>query len=598
MSEWAAIIAGRAPQQFSELGIVSAQRARRSQGIDAWVATIARDSILNDLGIAVGDVVDILRDGAPWFTGRVTSVDLDVSGGNEGATLRVSGPWWYLDQLVYQQVWHIYGGGDVTKSHCLLNTWADGLAMGIRDQLHEALAWTSAQAAARYGAAPFAWDKSGFPNAQIPPDEVRDITSGEVIRKQLRWVPDAVTWFDYSTTPPTFHCSQRSALSRKTISTASGIQSLRVVPRSDLVVPAVVLKFERTDQVDGVAVPSVSVDAAPSGATGTEFGALCATIDLQGFSVSYARAAIESVALPPTSNSAAWWQWMLTKERWLQDTRVQLLEVRSVTRIPSEDPGAPLLDRELVAGQIPDWLDVSAQQETVTIEARVQIVEGADADEIVLRRFTASINTTSAATGEYTQAQSVQAGEVPPVGLAQFLYDALSVLEYEGNVSLGAIELPAEGSTDAIGIGDRLSISGLRSEWADMAAMVQEVSEDITTGQRSIRFGPPQHLGPRDLVELLRVNRFRQVFTASSKRAGQSTSTDGVGLGRTTRLENSGGGAMNRARLVIRGETGGGRIVLDAGSTIGKELAVREVAVCVNGAEKRMLLIASAPYDA
>src|SRR5262249_34743621 len=48
------------------------------------------------------------------------------------------------------------------------------------------------------------------PNVDVPIDEVRDITCAEVIHKMLRWSPDAVTYFDYTTTPPTFHCLRRA----------------------------------------------------------------------------------------------------------------------------------------------------------------------------------------------------------------------------------------------------------------------------------------------------------------------------------------------------------------------------------------------------
>lgn len=54
------------------------------------------------------------------------------------------------------------------------------------------------------------------PNVDCPIDEVRDITCAEVIHKMLRWTPDAVTWFDYSTSPPTFNCKtpQRTRVRR------------------------------------------------------------------------------------------------------------------------------------------------------------------------------------------------------------------------------------------------------------------------------------------------------------------------------------------------------------------------------------------------
>ena len=49
---------------------------------------------------------------------------------------------------------------------------------------------------------------------------------------------------------------------------------------------------------------------------------------------------------------------------------------------------------------------------------------------------------------------------------------------------------------------------------------------------------------------------------------------------------------------MVRAQSGNGRIVLDAASAGAMEVAVREISVCVNGVEKRMLVIASEPYDA
>ena len=71
---------------------------------------------------------------------------------------------------------------------------------------------------------------------------------------------------------------------------------------------------------------------------------------------------------------------MISKERWLQDNRVQLLEVKSLTREAASNPSLPVLDRELVAGQVPDWLDATAQQETVILEALKSL--GADVKQI------------------------------------------------------------------------------------------------------------------------------------------------------------------------------------------------------------------------
>lgn len=50
---------------------------------------------------------------------------------------------------------------------------------------------------------------------------------------------------------------------------------------------------------------------------------------------------------------------------------------------------------------------------------------------------------------------------------------------------------------------------------AAMDAVVQSIDEDVDLGTSRISFGPPQHLGPRDMLELLRVNRFRLRITAA-----------------------------------------------------------------------------------
>ena len=73
--------------------------------------------------------------------------------------------------------------------------------------------------------------------ALLPPfTEVRDITCAEVLHKMLRWSPDAVTSFDYTTSPPTFHCDVRANLETQPLALNGGdlIRDLRVNPRYDL----------------------------------------------------------------------------------------------------------------------------------------------------------------------------------------------------------------------------------------------------------------------------------------------------------------------------------------------------------------------------
>lgn len=567
-------------------------RQRSSQAIDSLQFTAAID--LDGVEpFASEDEIIVSQDGSTWFRGRVTGSRREATGSSETIQYTVAGPWWYLEQLVFQQVWTIRGIS-LHSSHCLLNTpvIADGSLMGVRQQLAAALQWASDNAAARWGDAPFQWVESELPDVQIPADEVRDVTCAEVIRKQLRWVPDAVSWFDYRTSPPTFRCRRRGDLDSTDLAITDRIASVTLVPRHDLRVPAVVLKYERIDTVDGVQGFSLVTDVAPEGSTGQEFGAFCATIDLVGLTASRARATIEATALPDATDLAAWWLWLKKKEPWLGNPAVTLQAIESIERIPSSDPEAHPLPRELISGQIPDWIAAASQQETVKAKVRLNILGDHEAADEGVREISVNVQTTNAVSGSYNTVTEIVTGESPPVGLAQALYDALSVLVFEGEIVRVTAEIPED---DSIVIGRRLNITGSRAEWASMDAVIQEVAEDVDSGTTRIRVGPPSHLGPRDLVELLRVNRFRMVYTSRATRSGSSASAAGVGLGRDVRLENATSGNTGRSRLKIA-HSNAGSIDLDASLAAGHPMGVKEVSICVNGVEKRMLIVCSEPY--
>jgi len=85
-----------------------------------------------------------------------------------------------------------------------------------------------------------------------------------------------------------------------------------------------------------------------------------------------------------------------------------------------------------------------------------------------------------------------------PDALAQRYYDAFKVLQYSGRLVVQASEPDMSWHP-----GDAVRISGGLSEWSTMRAQVQSVSHDLLDGSTSLEFGPPDHLGLNDLVELL-----------------------------------------------------------------------------------------------
>jgi hypothetical protein len=166
--------------------------------------------------------------GTTWFQGLVTQVPRAGAPDAESMFYKVSGPWWYLQHRVFQQPYQniflgytvpgdpnsapVYGNG--YSSHLFLNQGLSGTALlktTTGQQITEALFWALKPFIEASATPPFQVG-AVTPNLDVPIDEVRDITCAEVIHKMLRWSPDAVTWFDYTTSPPTFNCKRRAEL--------------------------------------------------------------------------------------------------------------------------------------------------------------------------------------------------------------------------------------------------------------------------------------------------------------------------------------------------------------------------------------------------
>lgn len=172
------------------------------------------------------DVSGNFSGGTPWFSGIVTKVPRAGDPEAEKMTYKVAGPWWYLDNLVFLQPWQQIlltigsGGAPVlgpsNSSHLYLNLHtADSFSnfnitkITTGQQIIAALNWCLQPFVAADSPPPFQIGRV-TPALDVPIDEVHDISCGEVIRKMLRWSPDAVAYFDYTTTPPTFNVLRRA----------------------------------------------------------------------------------------------------------------------------------------------------------------------------------------------------------------------------------------------------------------------------------------------------------------------------------------------------------------------------------------------------
>lgn len=265
---------GTRPLPAASIGVTEIVRRRTATDGESCLLRMGGGAFDAAPRFPVGAAVSIQRGGVPWFVGRVTGTPGTGEGGAEEIGYQLSGPWWYLEQLVYQQEWTLQGGQKTgLLGRLILGQAADGSRRDSGQIVTDVLQY------AIDAGAPF---QIGVvePHAILPLEEVRDVTCAQVIRRVLRWHPDCVAWFDHGTAPmPTFYCRQRANLPAVTFTVGQApLAAVRgVTARADLLTPAVVLHYETS--TDGEI--DVLTDAAPAGATGREFGALVATIPVQ-----------------------------------------------------------------------------------------------------------------------------------------------------------------------------------------------------------------------------------------------------------------------------------------------------------------------------
>ncbi len=248
--------------------------------------------------------------GTRFFYGLVIEVPRTGAGDSESLEYKIAGPWWYLEHKVYEQTWYFFRQytvptdprspplyNELTTSHIIINQKilkqgqlplpGQYLKLSTGQQIRDVLEWCRSLRTEGTSdfirIAPFdigdefpsldlnLWTLTN-PNTNIPTDQaVLDALDGispnvdvpldvdvdkacsEIIRKQLRWAPDSVTWFDYTTTPyPTFHCKRRRSLPKTDVPFSTDpitgddgpVAGLSVSPRYDLQVPMVKITFE------------------------------------------------------------------------------------------------------------------------------------------------------------------------------------------------------------------------------------------------------------------------------------------------------------------------------------------------------------------
>ena len=468
------------------------------------------------------------------FMGRVIMPRPTYSYSSEDVLYELADPWWYLDNIVYQQPWNVAEGEESEeddpsiiadyRSRVIICQSAAGArissAAAIRDVIEYAILC---------GADMRLVADSITTDVQPPWDEALDITCAEAIKRLLRWTPDAVAWFDFSdaTQAPIFYCRPRHELTALTIAAAvpsadqaetiPTVKLLEATPRNDLLVPGVVIKYEQSGTWNGVPYEKIQKDAAgaslpdpsdPGYAAALQTlertpGAMLATIELAGVTRTVISEDIETEDIPEDLSDADEW-WAAKLPAYTLDNLVVTPVARS-TEYP----------RELISGRVQDWMNKNAVQET--IRATIEYTVGDDeteAEESVAIKIIA----TDAETRLYNNI-SATPGEPVPTGLAASIYAALSTLQYEGRATIEEEEISLTGAR----LYNKVNFSGLKTEYESMNAQIQLVSWDVTAGTTTIHFGPPAHLAIPELLSLLRANRSHHTAAGAAKRVSAET---------------------------------------------------------------------------
>lgn len=105
--------------------------------------------------------------------------------------------------------------------------------------------------------------------------------------------------------------------------------------------------------------------------------------------------------------------------------------------------------------------------------------------------------------GSYLSNNILVPEEETPEGLALRLYNAYSVLPFQGR----ALQVNDEIDPSILYLGRTLRIVGGAPDWSTATMDIQQVTQDLFFGRTEISVGPPSQLGPTDLVGLVRKGR-------------------------------------------------------------------------------------------
>lgn len=493
---------------------------------------------------AYGADVVLTRAGVTVFRGKRRAAPRFAGAEAESLSYEIEGPWGWLERRILLQNTAVVLDPEESSIPVLLPQGL--LILGQSDagsavNLGEALGVVLAAAIA--AGVPIAVGTIAGFDFGVAWDEVADLTYADAIVRLLQLAPDAVVSWDYAPALPTVSIRRRAALPEVALAIAPAgeggaegyaeFESIRVRSREDLRVASVHLTYRRINTVNGQPYLSLVSENAGGGAA-TDENALVRTITLAGSAVNVTTLE-QPVAVAPlsallttggtiteASNAAAFLalsKFWKRKIEWLAAAGVTIRAFRATSRRLADQEaevgaGATLdaaLNAEILEGQITDWMTDSglnrkAQYQVYGVEVLVdKTINGVVTEDRAI--LTGPVLASNCETRTYRWSESASAieAEPAPVGAAAALLAALGTLQHDGQFTVAQEECDL-----ALRPGLVANLTGGRAEWATMGALVQSVSCDLEEGRTVVEVGWPRALGPDDLVEIARANRFKK----------------------------------------------------------------------------------------
>lgn len=551
-------------KSFEDWGLKALQRAQVSQAVGGVTLTQSGAAYDGTPLFAIDAVVRIFKDGVPWHVGPVISVPRSGGAKSESLEYSIADPWWYLEQLTYEQPIAI---GNTTGNTTRISLFG-GVSGGETVKISVMGVIINAIALAASNGASMTVSFDGSFGVSPPIADMRDPTCAEIIRAALRWAPDATTGWYYGEEPdavPMLRVATRAGATARTIDLAdhASVNLITITARDDLRRDCVKIYYEITSTDAGETYTAMQLDAAGSG---SPFRTLKATLPLSGPQIQRQTQYLETAAISESSD--AWWSRHVPSLGEASE-----VSIADGAIAPAEAEGGSF-SRVIIDGQVPGWLDdpESPVSGSMRVSAKATYkVTKEDGSEVSFKDDPVSVvlGCTSLGTDTYSRVTSYTEGEPVPTGVAAALLAALGVLQYDGKIKIKQRECSFIARP-----GDVLNLTNGLTAWATARMQVQKVDENIDAGETTITFGPPKHLSPQDIVEMLRTLRGKPpVYNLNERASGKAGDGNKTQGGKTTANDNGTAASAAWHRVVSKSPDGTKTMTLDAADGVKLEAA-------------------------